>query len=474
MFRALIDTTSHWPVVTKEYIHYNLLKRLCFGLHLPVWTSRYNSKILQFWKIMMQYLFFSLFLLSRYFSVSTSATAKGLLGNREESPSFERNNTPFQSERIPSFLFGIYEHFKTQTAFHGRERSLESFQAKRKGNSVTPLEIVHSKSVFSQTKKHTYDQTLNAVTFFRRWSKKGGSFHRKKTAISNLSAQNGAKSNALVKPTSPSNISFLFAGNQETGEFYFPSGAVFKTPLEALLKAKFFVSVPKLPRKKMTVTIYEADSGVKVSSRHLSFTTSGWLSLNAVNLVNQWISRSQYTFPGLKVIVKGSKGGEESATQVRQLRLVVYSAKPDHYGEDFLQSSLVVNEGGIPFAKGRIRREATTTQSKKNQSESPISCSRNDMMITSSDFGKRDGLTLLHPRVFNAYQCSGECSSKEKMNNSKLRALIMRDNGHSVRDSKSCCVPSKLRSIVMMQRTAERNYLISTLKNMIVESCTCY
>lgn len=313
-----------------------------------------------------------------------------------------------------------------------------------------------------------------ALHFFKICRKKAASFHWKKSAISKLSAQNGAKSNALVKPTSPSNISFIFAGDQETGKFYFPSGAVFKTPLQALLKAKFFVSVAKLPRKKMTVTIYEVDSGVKVSSRHLSFPTSGWLSLNAVNLVNQWISRSQYTFPGLKVIVKGSKGGEKSATQVPQLWLVVYSAKPDHYGEDFLQSSLVVEKGGIPFAKGRIRREATTTQSVKNQTESPSPCSRKDMMITSSDFGKRNGLTLLHPRVFNAYQCSGECSFKEKTNNSKLRALIMRDNGHSIRESKSCCVPSKLRSIVMMQRTAEKNYLISTLKNTIVESCACY
>lgn len=342
---------------------------------------------------MMGYLFVLLLLVSRYFSVSTSVIGKGLLGNREESPSFERNKMPFQSERIPSFFFGIYEHFKTQTTRHGQERSMESLQAKR---------------------------------------------------------------------------------DQETGRFYFPSGAVFKTPLEALLKAKFFVSVPKLPRKKMTVTIYEVDSGVKVSSRHLSFPTSGWVSLNAVNLVNQWISRSHFTFPGLKVLVNGSKGGEESTSQVRQLWLVVYSAKPDHYGEDFLQSSLVVEEAGIPFAKGRIRREAATTQSIKNQTESPSPCSRKDMMITSSDFGKRDGLTLLHPRVFNAYQCSGECSFKEKNNNSKLRALIMRDNGHSIRESKSCCVPSKLRSIVMMQRTAERNYLISTLKNMIVESCTCY
>ena len=101
---------------------------------------------------MMGYLSILLLLVSRYFSVSTSVIGKGLLGNREESPSFERNKMPFQSERIPSFFFGIYEHFKTQTTRHGQERSMESLQAKRKRNLVTPLVVFLAKLVSSLNK----------------------------------------------------------------------------------------------------------------------------------------------------------------------------------------------------------------------------------------------------------------------------------------------------------------------------------
>lgn len=117
---------------------------------------------------MMGYLFILLLLVSRYFSVSTSVIGKGLLGNREESPSFERNKMPFQSERIPSFFFGIYEHFKTQTTRHGQERSMESLQAKRKRNSVTPLVVFLAKLVSSlnKTSRHMV-RLLNGVTFLK-------------------------------------------------------------------------------------------------------------------------------------------------------------------------------------------------------------------------------------------------------------------------------------------------------------------
>ena len=240
-----------------------------------------------------------------------------------------------------------------------------------------------------------------------------------------------------------------------------------RKPSQALVKAELFVSTLELTTKNaMTVSIYETRTGTKVSSRHLSSSQSGWLSLPVTKTINQLPAREGTSFR-FKVFVK-ERGRNGSAftrpLQVPRVWLVVY-AEAEH-------------EQPFPLlARGEIRG---STDDRRRRDVAPPkmpdinkACRKKDMNITSMDltsFAK-----IVFPRYFNAYQCSGNCSVTEKtkfINHSILRALVLKKKGiTSV--GEPCCVPTKLKSIALIFSTDNGGFVMSTVEDMIVEKCGC-
>ena len=123
---------------------------------------------------------------------------------------------------------------------------------------------------------------------------------------------------------------FTFVGHQETGEVYFLPSLVRK-PVQTVRKAELFLSTHELVgNENMTVSIYEARTGIKVSSRRLSSHGSDWLRLPVTKIVKKWIAQKDVPLR-FKVFVK-AKGCNETAItdhlQAPTFWLAVYSEAP--------------------------------------------------------------------------------------------------------------------------------------------------
>ena len=100
--------------------------------------------------------------------------------------------------------------------------------------------------------------------------------------------------------------SISFVGNQETDEFLLPPQV--KAQAGTIRKAEIFLSTHELgANKKLTVSIHETRTSVKMSSRQLSSHQSGWLSLPVTRIIKRWNARKDAPLR-FKVFVKSSGG----------------------------------------------------------------------------------------------------------------------------------------------------------------------
>lgn len=239
-----------------------------------------------------------------------------------------------------------------------------------------------------------------------------------------------------------------------------------RTPSQTVAKAELFLSTLGLTAKDMMVSIYETRTGIRVPSQHLSSSQSGWLSLPVTKMINQLLAREGTSFRFKPVLVK-KRGRNKSAFDLRPLQvprvwLVVYTEadqeQPFH---------LLARDGIRGSTDDRRRRDLTPSEMPKGTKN----CRKEDMNITSMDltsFAK-----IVYPSHFNAYQCSGKCSVTDKtINHSILRALVIQKRGITS-DGEPCCVPTKLKSIVLIFSTDNGGFVMRTVGDMIVEKCGC-
>ena len=262
--------------------------------------------------------------------------------------------------------------------------------------------------------------------------------------------------------------SISFVGNQETDEFLLPPHV--KAQVGTIRKAEIFLSTHELgANKKLTVSIHETRTGVKMSSPQLSSHQSGWLSLPVTRIVKRWIARKDAPLT-FKVFVKTSGGFATAITddvEIPKVWLVVYSEAQQRQAFPYLALNLKTSGS----SGSRMRRD--NSPSKMAASENP--CKKEDMVIESFEFGKT--AKVIYPRSFNAYQCSGNCSSNTGkarfINHSILKAFVTQKNGIKGKDG-SCCIPSKLKPITLILVTDKNGYLIKTIRDIVVEECACY
>lgn len=206
-----------------------------------------------------------------------------------------------------------------------------------------------------------------------------------------------------------------------------------------------------------------------MSSRQLTSHRSDWLSLPVTRIVKQWIARKDAPLR-FKVFVKTSGGFATAITddvEIPKVWLVVYSEAQQ--GQAFPYLALNLKTSGS--SGSRMRRD--NSPSKMAASKNP--CRKEDMVIESFEFDKT--AKVIYPRSFNAYQCSGNCSSNTGkarfINHSILKAFMSQKNGIKGKDG-SCCIPSKLKPITLILITDKKYYLIKTIRDIIVEECGCY
>ena len=262
--------------------------------------------------------------------------------------------------------------------------------------------------------------------------------------------------------------SIFFVGNQETDEFLLPPHV--KAQAGTIRKAEIFLSTHELgANKKLTVSIHETRTSVKMSSRQLSSHQSGWLSLPMTRIIKRWIARKDAPLR-FKVFVKSSGGFATAITddvEIPKVWLVVY--RETQQGQAFPYLALNLKTSGS--SGSRMRRD--NSPSKMAANENP--CRKEDMVIESLEFGKT--AKVIYPKSFNAYQCSGNCSSNTGkarfINHSTLKAFVSQKNGIKGKDG-SCCIPSKLKPITLILVTDKNDYLIKTIRDIVVEECACY
>lgn len=232
-----------------------------------------------------------------------------------------------------------------------------------------------------------------------------------------------------------------------------------------MAKAELFLSTLGLTANDMMVSIYETRTGVKVPSQHLSSSQSGWLSLPVTKMINQLLAREGTSFR-FKVLVK-KRGGNESAFNMRPLQvpgiwLVVYAESERE------QPFLLLARDGIRGSTDDRQRRDLTPPKMPNGTKT---CRKEDMNITAMDL--TSSAKIVYPSHFNVYQCSGNCAVTEKtINHSILRALVLQKRGIT-NDGEPCCVPTKLKSIVLIFSTDNGGFVMRTVGDMIVEKCGC-
>lgn len=238
-----------------------------------------------------------------------------------------------------------------------------------------------------------------------------------------------------------------------------------RTPSKLVRKADFLLSTPQLEGNELTVSIYAMETGTKVSSQNLSPSKSGWLRLPATELFRRWNTRADASFR-FKVFIKVGDGSEFEIVddgQVPKVWIVVYTEAND----EPLFRSLARDNEKSPSSGGRGRRNIPSPENVKSN----MGCTKKDMIVITKDLDEN----FLFPRVFNAYQCSGNCSGTARpffVRHSIIKTLVSQNETSNA--GEPCCIPTKLRSIKVVYRSKRSGIRMSTLTNMIVEECMCY
>lgn len=259
-----------------------------------------------------------------------------------------------------------------------------------------------------------------------------------------------------------------FVGDQDTGEFYLLPSIV-RTPSKRFRKAEIFLSIHEMEaNENLMASIYEVRTGVKVSSRHLPSHRSGWLPLPITKMLKQWIPREQVPLR-FKIFIKGRGGNESTITdhiQTPKVWLVLYT-KVDHE-HPFPHLAPDVEMRGP--SGDRRRRDITRTK----MPESKKACRKEDMIVNSMALSS--SVKIIHPKSFNAFQCSGKCSETEKtkfINHSLLKDFVLQKKGIK-RNEEPCCFPTKLKPITFIYKTDNGGFVIRAVKDLIVEECGCH
>ena len=220
----------------------------------------------------------------------------------------------------------------------------------------------------------------------------------------------------------------------------------------------------------MTVSIYEARTDIKVSSRRLSSHGSDWLRLPVTKIVKKWIAQKDVPLR-FKVFVK-AKGCNETAItdhlQAPTFWLAVYSKVPHEHTLPAYSAPDLKIRGS---SRGRPKRDITSPKTAGNK----IACRKEDMIVDSKELIK--AAKIIFPRSFNAYQCSGTCSGDTEktkfIHHSILKSFVLQKRGIKSNE-KPCCVPSKLKQIAFIHSTDDGGFAMNTIKDLIVEECGCY
>ena len=147
--------------------------------------------------------------------------------------------------------------------------------------------------------------------------------------------------------------------------------------------------------------------------------------------------------------------------------LVVYS---DHTRS--LQTTAIEHRKPAAKAPSHIGGADTKKRVKRNEN-----CHREDMTVDTEKLGWKK--TILEPKKFNAYRCSGSCSespSNNKTNHAVIQAYVSQlKHGDSVVDM-PCCSPLELKPkyfLIIQQRTPEVIVKLEELSKITVTSCGC-
>ena len=270
---------------------------------------------------------------------------------------------------------------------------------------------------------------------------------------------------------------FCYTGDQNPGEFFVMPWRMARTG--KIKNAAIYISTLDMlsivSKQIPAVSVYEANSGTKVSSRPLSSRKSGWLSLPVSVMIKKWIAHPNHPLR-FRISIERDAGEDRELVSDFMWNITtpwlvmdtdIVDKQPSFLSSLHIPTHVDLRES----SKERFRRQFVS-ETKKPQE--PIHCKKVDMIINSSAVGWSEW--LIRPINFNAYQCQGKCSKsiqKSFVNHAFLKALVHQSQGDGP-VPKSCCVATKMKSITFLYINKEQRIVLQSFNDMVVEKCGCY